>query len=85
MGGEGVGEGRVRNKVVVSLCSNFLLSESNFSEFAQNKNYGSKSTKKHKTTTIVYIYLEITGDPCNLIDSKQCDLFRITRIFSPSQ
>jgi len=59
---------------------NFSFRESNFSKFAQNKSYGSKNTKNNnnKKTTTVYIYLEITGDTCNLIDSKQCDLFPMT-------
>lgn len=60
--------------MVVSLCSNFSLRESNFSKFAQNKSYGRKNTKT-KTKTIFDIYLEIAGDPCNLIDSKQSDLY----------
>ena len=30
---------------------------------------------------IYYIHFEITGDPCNLIGSQQCDLFTNRTIF----
>jgi len=47
--------------------------------------------EKMKHFHYYYIHFEITGDPCNLIGSQQCDLFTNRTIFcskshlSPSQ
>ena len=41
-------------------------------------------------TSLYYIHFEITGDPCSLIGSRQCDLlmnrtiFSLNRIFLPA-
>ena len=36
---------------------------------------------RNKGNPVYYTHLEITGDPCNLIGSQQCDLFPNCTIF----
>ena len=44
----------------------------------QNSSY---PTQPHSIIANYYMHLEITGDPCNLIGSQQCDLFPNRTIF----
>ena len=43
--------------------------------------YGSRAGSKAIWCSLNIYSLEITGDPCNLIDSQQCDLFPNRTIF----
>ena len=61
-GGGGGRKGRVRNKVAVSLCSNFFDFEKAISASSARKTRVMEvKTQETKITTIIYIYLEITA------------------------